>query len=124
MENQQPTEEKKLKSLAELSPEEQRQFYNNLYVLHFDKFCTVIDKLSSNALRRLLKMIVQYPLESKSLKTKSENEETAYLHACQAFNSKYAIMFERDMLDLGKILEHQKNQAQEKGENNEPMENK
>lgn len=113
--------ENKPVSLAELPPEQLQQFYNNLYVLHFDHFCKLVDGLSSNASKRLLKLLVQYPLESKLLKTKSEIETNAYLHATKCFDAKYAIMFAKDIEDLGKILA---NKQETKGDTNEQMENK
>lgn len=64
-----------------------------LFGLYQPKFNQLVDKLSSNGLRRLIKALVAHPLSKKEIKHPSEEENTAFIIGQRVLEAKFvAIM--------------------------------
>lgn len=64
-----------------------------LFSLYFPKFEILVDQLSNNALRRMIKHLVGAPIIEVPFKAQSDNEQNAYAIGDRLLESKYVMIF-------------------------------
>lgn len=73
-----------------------------LFQLYYPKYAQLVDQLSSNSMRRLLKAIVAVPLEDATLNLDRPEEKTAYAVLEKLMISKMSLV-------LYTLMEHEAN---------------
>lgn len=64
-----------------------------LFTLYLPRFHARVDGMSNKALRRLIKAIIEHPLEDKPYYLKEEDEKEAFAIANALLDSKYVMVF-------------------------------
>ena len=92
-----------------------------MFGIYFPRFCSKIDKLSSRALRRVIKAIVETPLNQVPYNPKDKDEKEAFAIAKGLMDAKMVMIFDTYSQNSEKIL---KEAAEASANTNEPLEKK
>lgn len=103
------TEAEKLSVIEQLEREANTQTPMTLMYLYTPKFDRLVDNLSSNALRRVVKKLASYPFNASEFKATSESEQTAFAIGERLIEAKFVIKMDK-MLEM---MEKNKGQAEE-----------
>lgn len=85
-------------------------YYAKNYQMYIITFCNYVDRLSLKGLRRVIKTIAKYPLETETFKHRSEEEKQAFGVGNQVFTAKYMMI---SLMKLNEAIE-QESKALEK----------
>jgi hypothetical protein len=67
---------------------------STMLYLYTPKFNSAVDKLSSNALRRVLKRLVSYPLNEKEYKATSQGEQDVFSVGDRLMEAKFLMIMD------------------------------
>ncbi len=102
-------------SLKEEAPVDAAEIASTRLYLYTPKFLTAVDKLSSNALRRVLKRLVTHPLNDKDYKPTSQGEADVFAVGNGLIEAKMVLIYEQ----YAKIAIEQYNNLPQGEETNE-----
>tara|TARA_R110000868_G_scaffold66014_2_gene196956 strand:- start:1699 stop:2073 length:375 start_codon:yes stop_codon:yes gene_type:complete len=85
---------------------------STMLFLYTPKFIEGVDQLSSNALRRVLKRLVQYPLNEKAYKATSAGENNVFLVGDRLLEAKFLML----MSTYHDLVQNNLPKAEEQGE--------
>lgn len=88
-----------------------------MFSLYTPKFKQAVDTLSSRQLRRLLKMLVEYPLNERDYQPKNDIEKNAFLIGNKLLEAKF-MMILTTHFDLAEKTNEEKKEGKEDGETN------
>jgi hypothetical protein len=74
--------------------EDPTEMASTMLALYTPKFNEGVDQLSSNALRRVLKRLVSYPLNDKEYKATSNGEKNVFLVGDRLLEAKFLLIME------------------------------
>lgn len=83
--------------------EDPTEMASTMLALYTPKFIEGVDQLSSNALRRVLKRLVSYPLNDKEYKATSNGEKNVFLVGDRLLEAKFLLIME----NYHKIIQEQ-----------------
>lgn len=114
------------KQLLEKPGEHPEEVAATLFAMWLPKYCAGVDKLSSNALRRLCKALVEFPLNDSPYNHSSQLERDTFNTGMRLLESKYVMIFHTFSQNIEKIEEEvnknvpeETNNENNKGEINE-----
>ncbi len=82
-------------------------FYAKNYQMYIMTFCNYVDRLPLKGLRRVIKTIAKYPLETETFKHRSEEEKQAFGVGNQVFTAKYMMV---SLLKINEAMELEQEQ--------------
>lgn len=80
--------------LKEEGPVDATEMASTMLYLYTPKFNAAVDKLSSNALRRVLKKLVSFPLNDKDYKPTSQVEQDVFNVGDRLLESKFLLLLD------------------------------
>jgi len=87
---------------------------SSMLYLYIPKFNAAVGKLSSNALRRVLNKLVEWPLNNKSYKATSQVEQDAFNIGSRLLEAKFMLV----TAEYSQLIEQQLKEQDNKGESN------
>jgi len=85
---------------------------SSMLFLYIPKFTAAVGKLSSNALRRVLNKLVEWPLNNKSYKATSQLEQDAFNIGSRLIEAKFMLI----TAEYQKLIEQQPKEQEQKGD--------
>lgn len=87
--------------------EDPTEMASTMLALYTPKFNEGVDQLSSNALRRVLKRLVSYPLNDKEYKATSNGEKNVFLVGDRLLEAKSVLIYDQ----YAKIIQNDMNKS-------------
>ena len=88
-----PTEHVELPPVP-TNPTPPEEIAAQLVYFYTPHFLALVNQLSKKAVKRLVKALVEYPLNDKEYKHTSEEEKTAFLVGTRLLDAKYVMIFD------------------------------
>lgn len=85
--------EKEMLEQAKKATEDPEEVASMLFTLYLPRYFSLVEGLSSNAMRRMLKALVEYPLNEKNYMHSSEKEREAFNIGLRLLDAKYVMLF-------------------------------
>lgn len=92
------SEEEQVKKLT--TEQDPAEIFASLFYIYFPRFSALVGKMSNRGLRRLLRALLEVPLNDKPYKMLEKEEREAFAIANRLQESKYLLQFSRVIDDL------------------------
>lgn len=109
--------EKAMVEKASARAEDPEEIAATLFTLYLPRFHALVDGLSNKALRRLIKAIIEHPIEDKPYYIKEQSEKEAFAIANALLDSKYVMIFNAYSSGLDTLVKASEDQATEVSNN-------
>lgn len=85
--------EKEMLEEAKKATDDPEEVASMLFTLYLPRYFSLVEGLSSNAMRRMLKALVEYPLNDKNYMHSSPKEKEAFNIGLRLLDAKYVMLF-------------------------------